>query len=141
MILFITGNESFSRSGDEYRGGCGDHIMENENKHIKGHLSPGVPTLQHWIRASRNHEKLQANHVAVFERVGLKDPGLQSSSIFKFDIKVQMVRAIIFDSSILDDPYSQLPLKAIDGTLLHPDLVNFMFTTMEIIVGIRKSRG
>ena len=79
--------------------------------------------------------------MAVFERVGLKDPGLQSSSIFKFDIKVQMVRAIIFDSSILHDPYSQLPLKAIDGTLLHPDLVNFMFTTMEIIIGIRKSRG
>ena len=42
-----------------------------------------------------------------------------------------MLRAIIPDSFILDDHYSQLPLKAIDGTLLHHDLVNFMFTTME----------
>ena len=55
---FITGNESFSRSGNEYRGEGGDFITENENKHIKGHLGSGVPTLQHWIRASRNHEKL-----------------------------------------------------------------------------------
>ena len=128
---FITGNKSFSRSGDEYRGEGGEYITENENKHIKGHLGPGVPTLQHWIRASRHHEKLQANRAAVFERADLKDPRLQSSSIFKFDIEVQMLRAIIRDSSILDDPYSQLPLKVIDGTILHHDLVNFMFTAME----------
>ena len=91
---FITGNESFSRSGDEYRGKGGDYIKENENKHIKGHLGPGVPTLQHGIRASRNHEELQANCVAGFKRAGLKNPGLQSSSIFKFDIEVQVLRAI-----------------------------------------------
>ena len=42
-----------------------------------------------------------------------------------------MLRAIIRDSSILDDPYNQLPLKAIDGTPLHHDLVNFIFTAME----------
>ena len=74
---FITGKESFLRSGDEYRGEGGDYITENENKYIKGHLGPAVPTLQHWIRASRNHEKLQANRATVFERAGLKDPGLQ----------------------------------------------------------------
>ena len=68
--------------------------------------------------------------MAVFERAGLKDPGLQSSSIFKFDMEVQMQRTIICDSSILDVPYSQLPLKAIDGALLHCDLVKFMFTAM-----------
>ena len=128
---FITGNKSFSRSGDEYRGEGGDYRTENENKHIKCHLGPGIPTLQHWIRASWNHEKLQANHTAVFERGGLKDPGLQSSSIFKFDIEVQMLRAIICDSSILHYSYSQLPLKAIDGTPLHHDLVNFIFTAEE----------
>ena len=87
--------------------------------------------MQHWIRTSRNHEKLQANRVAVFERAGLKDPGQQSSSIFKFDIEVQMLRAIICDSSILDDLYSQLPLKATDDTIPHHDLVNFRFTAME----------
>ena len=128
---FITGNELFSRSGDEYRGKGGDYIKENENKHIKGHLGPGVPTLQHGIRASRNHEKLQAICVAGFKRAGLKDPGLQSSSIFKFDIEVQVLRAITWDSSTLDVPYSQLTLKAIDSTLPHHDLVNFMFTAME----------
>ena len=42
-----------------------------------------------------------------------------------------MLRAIIRDSSILDDPYNQLPLKAIDGTPLHHDLLNFMFAAME----------
>ena len=76
-------------------------------------------------RASRNNEKLQASRTAVFKRADLKDPRLQSSSIFK------MLRAIIRDSSILDDPYSQLPLKAIDKTLFLHDLVNFMFTAME----------
>ena len=125
---FITGNVSFLRSGDEYKGEGGDL---HKNKHIKRHLGPDVPTLQHWIRASRNHEKLQANYATVFERAGLKDPGLQSSSIFKFDIEVQMLRAIICDSSILDDPHDQLPLKAIDGIPLHHDLVNLMFTAME----------
>ena len=69
--------------------------------------------------------------MAVFERSDLKDPGLQSSSIFKFDIEVQMLRAIIQVLSILDDRYSQLSLKAIDGTLLDQDLVNLMFTAME----------
>ena len=117
--------------GLEYRGEGGDYIKENENEHIKGYLGPGVPTLQNWIKASRNHEQLQANCVAVFERSDLKDPGLQSSSIFKFDIEVQMLRAIIQVLSILDDHYSQLSLKAIDGTLLDQDLVNLMFTAME----------
>ena len=42
-----------------------------------------------------------------------------------------MLKAIICNSFILDDHYSQLPLKAIDGTLLHHDLVNFMFIAME----------
>ena len=39
-----------------------------------------------------------------------------------------MIRATIRDSSILDDPYSWLPSRAIDGTLLQHGLVNFMFT-------------
>ena len=37
----------------------GDCITETENKHIKGHLSPGVPAIAHWIKASRNYEMLQ----------------------------------------------------------------------------------
>ena len=118
----------------------GDFIVETEDKHIKGHLGPGVSTLQHWTRASRSHEKLQANRATVFERARLKDPALQSSSIFKFDIEVQMLRAIIRDSSILDDRYSQSPLKAIDDTPPHHDLINFMFTAMENYNSLRENQ-
>ena len=44
---FMTCNESFSRSDDEYRGEGGDYVTKNENKHTKGHSGPGVPALQH----------------------------------------------------------------------------------------------
>ena len=39
---YIMKNESFSRSGDTYRGVEGDYISETENKHVKGHLGPGI---------------------------------------------------------------------------------------------------
>ena len=55
----------FDLPNNEYRGEGGDFITENANKHIKGHLGSGVPTLQHWIRASRNHEKLQVSRIAI----------------------------------------------------------------------------
>ena len=51
--------EAPTRSGDTYCGEEGDYIIETENKHIKGHLNPGVPYIAHWIKASRNHEMLQ----------------------------------------------------------------------------------
>ena len=73
-------NESFSRSGDTYCGEEGDYIIETENRHIKGHLNPGVPCIAHWIKASRNHEMLQQNCCSVFEKSSLKDPILQQSS-------------------------------------------------------------
>ena len=37
----------------------GDFTTETETKHIKGHLSPGVPSIVHSVKASRNHEMLQ----------------------------------------------------------------------------------
>ena len=52
---FINQNESFSRSGDPCRGEGGNYITETENKHLKSHLPPGVPTVNSWIKASRNH--------------------------------------------------------------------------------------
>ena len=42
---FINQNESFSRSDDSCRGEGGDYITEIENKHLKSHLSPGIPTV------------------------------------------------------------------------------------------------
>ena len=53
---FIARNESFSVSGHNCRGEGGDFITEIENKHLKSHLPPGVPTLKHWVEAARNHE-------------------------------------------------------------------------------------
>ena len=44
---YIMKNESFSGSGNTYHGEGGDYIPETENKHIKGHQSPGVPSIAH----------------------------------------------------------------------------------------------
>ena len=42
---YISRNESSSRSGDTLRGEGGDYVTENEHRHLKSHLPPGVPTL------------------------------------------------------------------------------------------------
>ena len=49
-------NESFECYGDHFRGEGGDYVTETENKHVKSHLSPGVPTLNSWVVASKNHK-------------------------------------------------------------------------------------
>ena len=41
---FINQNKSFSRSCNPCRGEGGDYITESENKHLKSHRSPGIPT-------------------------------------------------------------------------------------------------
>ena len=46
--------KSFLRSGNTYRGEGGDYITETDNKHIKGHLRPGIPSIAH----CRNHKML-----------------------------------------------------------------------------------
>ena len=43
---FISRNESYSRSGDPSKGEGGDYVTENENRHLKSHLSPGLPSLK-----------------------------------------------------------------------------------------------
>jgi hypothetical protein len=77
---YIESNESFSPSGDHYRGEGGDFIVENENRSLKSHLPPGVPTLRRWVLASRSLEKLKENRRKVFEMTGLKDPKFSPSS-------------------------------------------------------------
>ena len=56
---YIMRNEPFSRSGNTCCGEGGEYITETENKHIKRHVSPGVPSIAHWIKASRNDKMLQ----------------------------------------------------------------------------------
>ena len=55
---YIKRNESFDRSNDHKRAEGGDYITETKNKHLEGHLSPGVPTIQNWVIASSIHGKL-----------------------------------------------------------------------------------
>ena len=129
--LFIERNESFDRSGDNLRGEGGDYVTEVENKHLKSHLSPGVPTLSSWVNASRNHETLTKNWKAVFERAGMEDPSQQESSVFKFSKEIQMFRGYIRESGLLENPYELVSLRNIDGEPLHPDLVNFYFQCCE----------
>ena len=128
---YIEENESFSRSGDSFRGEGGDYIIETENKHLKSNLPPGVPKFSSWVMASRIHEKMQANRNAVFEKACFKDPGKQQSSIFNFDLEVQMVRKLIRRSEILFNPRDLVSLLSLDGTPLHPSLVNFCITASE----------
>ena len=62
---------------------------------------------------------------------GLKDPGLEESSIFNFGEEVQMFRKAIRESHMLDHPYESPRLASIEGDFLNPDLINFYFTACE----------
>ena len=128
---YIERNESFSRSGDETRGEGGDYITENENKHLKSHLPPGVPTLQSWRQAARNHQVLTDNRANVYERLRSTDPTLTQSSVFKFEEEVRMLRCMIRKSNWLQYPYERVPLQSLDGKPLHMNLVDFYLTALE----------
>ena len=121
---YIMKIKSLSRSGDTYRGEDGDYTTETE-KLFKGHLRPGVSSIAHWIKASRNHEVLQRNRHSVLEKSSLKD--LQQSLMFQFDHEVYMLCFIIRDSGILAKPHDEIPLMASDRTNLYHDLVNSLF--------------
>ena len=61
----------------------------------------------------------------------MKDPSITSTSVFKFKMEVELVRKLIFKSSILNKSCTKNHLKVIDGSLLHHNLVNFSFTSTE----------
>ena len=65
----------------------GDFTTETETKHIKGHLSPGVPSIVQSVKASRNQEMLQRNSHSVFEKLNLKDPNLQKAQYLILTMK------------------------------------------------------
>ena len=117
---YISRNESFCRSGDTLRGEGGDYLAENENRHLKSHLPPGVPTLQCWNISRRNHQKLVKNCEEVFKKAGVTDPATESSSIINFENEVTMLRIAIRKSGILSRPYEEFPLRSLEGKLLHP---------------------
>ena len=85
---FITNNESYSRSGEPNKGEGGDYITENENRALKSHLPPGVPTLNSWVEASRNDENLKQNRKSVFQRLGIRDPGTEQTATFNVELEV-----------------------------------------------------
>ena len=137
--LYIKHNESFDRYGDHFRGECGDYVTEIENKYLKSHLSPEVPTLNSWVVASRNHKTLKSNRDAVFKKAKLKDPGLQQSSIFKFSKEVQRFRVAIRESGMLINPFEDVPMRSIDGDLLYDNFVNVYFQSKDNYKAYKKA--
>ena len=61
----------------------------------------------------------------------VKDPSSTSTSVFKFEKVIQLVRKLICKSGILNKPCTKKHLKPLDGSLLHHDLVNFSLTATE----------
>ena len=61
----------------------------------------------------------------------MKDPSSTSTSVFKFEKEIQLVKRLIRKSVILNKPCTEKHLKALDESLLHHNLVNFSFTATE----------
>ncbi|XP_038068103.1 uncharacterized protein LOC119737671 [Patiria miniata] len=136
---YIEENEAFSRSGNNLRGEGGDYVTENENRSLKSILPPGVPTVERWQMASRCSANLQKNRKAVFQRAGFQDPGEQRGSVFNRELEVQAIRKEIRLSGMLKNPYEEIPLKSIEGKLLHQDFVNVYNTALENYDAYKKS--
>ena len=124
MKEYIKSHESYSASGDDFKGDGGDYIVEAENRNLKSHLPPGIPSLKNWIISSRCDKYLKNNRCAVFSRAGIPDPGLEKPSLQSVEMEVQMFRKVIRSSGMLSDPLTEKPLVSITGEPLYPDLVN-----------------
>ena len=61
----------------------------------------------------------------------MKDSSSTSTSVFRFEKEIQLVKRLIRKSLILNNPCTEKHLKALDGSLLHHNLVNFSFTATE----------
>ena len=122
----IQGQVTLAKEGEG-----GDYVTENENRHLKSHLSPSVPSLKNWQEAARNHNILTKNREMLFKRLSITDPSSEDSSTFRFDNEISMVRSLICQSTLLSSPRLEKDIMALDGTILHADLVNFYFTAKE----------
>ena len=128
---FISTNESYSRSGGPSKGEGGDYVTENENRHLKSHLSPGVPFLKNWQEAARNYNILTKNIKMLFKRLSITDPSSEDSSTFRFDNEILMLRSLICQSTLLSSPQLEKYIMTLDGAILHTDLVNFYIIPKE----------
>ena len=128
---FIENNEAYSRSGKQHVAEGGNYITENENRALKSHLPPGVPTLKSWIEASRCDKHLKLNHKTVFNRLGIIDPVTAQTSTFNFEYEIQMLRRQIRSSKIFDDPFTLTPLLSIDRNMLNQTVVNFYYVMQD----------
>jgi hypothetical protein len=124
---YLQSVEAFSASGDPTKGEGGDFITENQNRTLKHHLPPGVPTLQHWQTASRCDESLKNIRTSVFERSGLKDPSSEDTVTFNQDTEIQMLRREIRCSKLLMNTENNT-LRALNGHELHHGLQYFLAT-------------
>ena len=109
----------------------GDYVTENENRHLKSHLSPGVPSLKNWQEAARNLDILTKNREMLFKRFSITYPSSEDSSVFHFDNEILIVRSLIRQSTLLSSPRLEADIMVLDGTILHTDLVNLYFTAKE----------
>ena len=101
---FISRNESYSRSGDPSKGEGGDYVTKNDNRYLKSHLSPGVPSLKNWQGAARNHDILTKNREMLFKRLSITNPSSEDSSSFRFDNEILIVRSLIRQYTLLSSP-------------------------------------
>ena len=111
-FLFLETN--LIRSGDPSKGEVGDYVTESENRHLKSHLSPGVPSLKNWQEAARNHNIRTKNLEMLFKRLSITDPSSQDSSTFLFDNDILMERSLICQST-LSSPQLEKDIMTLDG--------------------------
>lgn len=125
VLKYIKENESFSASGDHYRGEGGDYNVETINKNIKHTLQPGLPTLQNWQTSARANRDLNKNRKSVYSRLSIPDPADHTCAIFNFSKEIQMVRAIIRSTGWIANPLLPKPLCSVTGNALHNDILGF----------------
>ena len=67
----------------------------------------------------------------LFKRLSITNPSSEDSSSFRFDNEILIVRSLIRQYTLLSSPRLAKEIMALDGTILHADLVDFYFTAKE----------
>lgn len=136
---YLEATESYTISGDHTKGEGGDYITENQNKILKKHLPPGVPTLNSWQTASRCDENLRKIRESLFHRLDMKDPGNEDTVTLCHDYEIQMLRREIRSSKLFENVYEEGCLKALNGSQIHENLLYFMATANDNLYSYMKN--